>query len=57
MPIVIVETWDGKTQEQRERLIQGIVKAFADIGSNLEQLQIVIHEVPRANWGYGTKKQ
>jgi 4-oxalocrotonate tautomerase family enzyme len=57
LPVVIVETWEGKTQDQKDKLIKGIVKAFEDIGANIEQLQVVIHEVPKSNWGYGTKKQ
>ena len=55
MPVVIIETWTGKTQEQKDKLIKGIVKAFEDVGANVQQLQIVIHETPQNNWGYGAK--
>jgi len=32
VPVVIVELWQGRTEEQKEKLIKGIVKAFEDIG-------------------------
>jgi 4-oxalocrotonate tautomerase len=51
MPVVIVEMWEGRTPEQKEMLIKGITKAFEDIGVKTESLHIVIHDVPKANWG------
>ena len=51
MPIVIVEMWEGRTPDQKEKLIHGITKAFEEIGTKPESLHIVIHDVPRTNWG------
>ncbi len=51
MPVVIIEMWSGRTDEQKEKLIKGITKAFEDIGVKPEHLNIVIHDVPRSNWG------
>jgi 4-oxalocrotonate tautomerase len=51
MPVVIVEMWQGRTEEQKEKLIKGITKAFEDIGVTCEHLYIVIHDVPKCNWG------
>ncbi|HJX02346.1 MAG TPA: tautomerase family protein [Candidatus Bathyarchaeia archaeon] len=51
MPVVIVETWEGKTSEQKAKLIKGITKAFEDIGVKPEELSIIIHDVPKSNWG------
>lgn len=51
MPIVLVETWEGKTDEQKETLIKGITKAFREIGVHPESLTIIIHDVPKTNWG------
>lgn len=31
MPVVIVELWQGRTEEQKAKLIKGITKAFEDI--------------------------
>jgi 4-oxalocrotonate tautomerase len=51
MPVVIVEMWEGRTAEQKERLIKGITRAFEEVGAMVEHLHIVIHDVPKTNWG------
>jgi 4-oxalocrotonate tautomerase len=51
MPVVIVEMWEGRTSEQKETLIKGITRAFEQIGTKAEVLHIVIHDVPKSNWG------
>jgi len=56
MPVVIVEMWEGRTPEQKETLIKGIAKAFEEIGVKLDALHIVIHDVPKTNWGVGGRQ-
>ena len=51
MPVVIIETWSGKTDEQKAKLIKGITKTFVEIGVPADQVQIIIHDVPKTNWG------
>jgi 4-oxalocrotonate tautomerase len=52
MPVVVIEMWEGRTPEQKEKLIKGVVKAFEDsLGTKPESLNIVIHDVPKINWG------
>ena len=51
MPVVIVEMWEGRTDEQKEKLIKVITKAFEEIGVPAEALNIIIHDVPKTNWG------
>jgi 4-oxalocrotonate tautomerase len=51
MPVVIVEMWEGRGPEQKETLIKGITKAFEEIGVKPESLHIIIHDVPKNNWG------
>ncbi len=53
MPVVIVEMWQGRDEEQKSKLIKGITKAFVDIGVPASALQIVLHDVPKCNWGTG----
>jgi len=43
--------WEGRTAEQKEKLIKGITKAFEEIGVPPEALNIIIHDVPKTNWG------
>jgi 4-oxalocrotonate tautomerase len=51
MPVVIVEMWEGRSIEQKEKLIKGITKAFEEMGVKPEWLNIIIHDVPKNNWG------
>ena len=51
MPVVQVDMWEGRTEEQKEKLIKGITKAFEEIGVNPVGLTIIIHDVPKSNWG------
>jgi len=51
LPVVIIEMWEGRTEEQKEKLIKGITKAFEEIGVPPEALNIIIHDVPKTNWG------
>jgi 4-oxalocrotonate tautomerase family enzyme len=50
MPVVTIETWTGKTVEQKAKLMEGIKKAFQDIGVDPSGLTIIIHDIPRYNW-------
>ena len=50
MPVVTINTWKGKTVEQKRKLMEGIKKAFMDIGVDPASLTIIIHDVPRYNW-------
>ena len=53
MPVVTIETWKGKSVEQKAELMEGIKKAFEDIGVDPEGLTIIIHDIPRYNWAKG----
>jgi len=56
MPVVIIEMWSGRTDEQKEVLIKGITKTFSEIGVKPESLNIIIHDVPKNNWGLQGKQ-
>lgn len=51
MPVVIIEMWEGRTEEQKEKLIKGISKTFEEIGVKADWLEIIIHDIPKSNWG------
>jgi 4-oxalocrotonate tautomerase len=51
MPVVIVETWSGKSDDQKATLIKGITEVFGEIGVPADQVQVIIHDVPKTNWG------
>lgn len=55
MPIVVIEMWEGRTEEQKEKLIKGITEAFEDIDIPANWVNIIIHDVPKSNWGLNGK--
>jgi len=51
VPVVIVEMWEGKNLEQKEKIIKGITKVFEDLGTPAAAVNVVLHDVPKTNWG------
>lgn len=52
MPVVIVEMWEGRTVEQKRRLVEAITRAMVEIaGARPDHLHVIIHDVPRDSWG------
>ena len=51
LPVVVIEMWEGRTEEQKAKLIKGITEVFKEIGVEPEHLSILIHDVPKSNWG------
>ena len=50
MPVVTVEMWEGRTVEQKKKLVAGITAAMTDIGIAAEAIHIIIKDVPKHNW-------
>ena len=51
MPVVIIEMWAGRNDEQKATLIRGITRTFEEIGVKAESVHVIIHDVPKDNWG------
>ncbi|MEE8323525.1 MAG: tautomerase family protein, partial [Candidatus Bathyarchaeia archaeon] len=43
--------WEGRSVEQKEKLIKSISNAFEENGVAPEHLTIIIHDIPKTNWG------
>lgn len=56
MPVVRIEMWAGRTDEQKEILIRRVTEAFGEIGVSPEHVTVVIHDVPKSNWGMRGKQ-
>ncbi len=51
MPHVVVKMYPGKSEEQKQRLTDEIVKDFVELfGYKQESLSVAIEEVPQAEW-------
>ena len=53
MPIVHVYVWSGFSDEAKRKVITGITNLFTEMGIPGEAVEVVIHEVPKENWGVG----
>lgn len=55
MPVVIVQMWAGRSDEQKRTIVEGITEAFTRVGTPAEAVHVIINDVPRSNWGTGGK--
>ncbi|MDK6028856.1 2-hydroxymuconate tautomerase family protein [Ignisphaera sp. 4213-co] len=53
MPIVHVYMWSGVSREAKKKIVEGITQVFESIGVPKQAVEIVIHEIPKENWGIG----
>ncbi len=55
MPVVTVEMWEGRTIEQKKKLVEGITSVMTNMGIPREAVQIIIKDNPKHNWATGGK--
>ncbi len=55
MPVVIVEMWEGRTIDQKKKLVEGITESFVQIGVPREAVQVIVKDNPRHNWSIAGK--
>jgi 4-oxalocrotonate tautomerase family enzyme len=55
MPVVIVEWWEGRTAEQKRKVIAGITEVLNGVGIPPEATQVIIKDNPKVNWGTAGK--
>lgn len=53
MPIVHVYVWKGISNEAKKKIIAGITKVFTEINIPSEAVEVLIHDVPKDDWGVG----
>ncbi|MEM2211612.1 MAG: tautomerase family protein [Nitrososphaerales archaeon] len=51
MPIIHVYVWKGFSNNAKKKVIAGITKLFTEIGIPAEGVEVIIHEIPKENWG------
>jgi len=58
MPIVIIEMWEGRTEEQKRQLVHVLTQGCVDTLHCPESaVQVILHEVSRSNWGIAGELQ
>jgi 4-oxalocrotonate tautomerase len=56
MPVITVQMYEGRPVEQKRALVEAITKAMVEIAkSSADQCNVIIHDVPRTNWGLNNK--
>jgi len=53
MPIVHVYMWSGVSREAKAKIIRGVTKVFEELEIPIHAVEVVIHEIPKENWGVG----
>jgi 4-oxalocrotonate tautomerase len=54
MPTLRVEMLEGRTPEQKTKLVEALTQAVVDsLGSKPESVDILIYDIPRQNWATG----
>lgn len=56
MPLVEITLWEGRSGEVKERIMEEVTAALAHAsGAPAEAVEIIIHDVPKTDWGRGGK--
>ena len=57
MPVVTVDWYEGRTPEQKKKVIEGITEVLTKVaGVPPEATWVVIRDLPKTNWGMGGKQ-
>lgn len=52
MPVVVIDLWEGRSDEEKAQVIQGITKVLTDtLGISETAVTVIIHDIPKQNWG------
>jgi len=56
MPIITVDMWDIHDKPVMKKIIENLTKGMVDaIGCPPEAVHVIIHKVPKENWGIAGK--
>ncbi|MBC7131248.1 tautomerase family protein [Candidatus Bathyarchaeota archaeon] len=53
MPLVHVYVWKGFSEDAKRKVIDGVTRVFVELGVPAEAVEVLVHEVPKENWGVG----
>lgn len=52
MPVVTVQLFEGRTLEQKRKLVRAITDAMVEhAGARPDALHVILQEIPKENWG------
>ena len=54
MPLVHVYMFEGRTAEQRRKIVAGITQAMVDgAGTDAKEVHVLLHDMPISDWSNG----
>ncbi len=54
MPVIHVYTFEGKTVEQKKKIVAGITQAMVDgAGTEAKKVHVLIHDMSISDWSNG----
>lgn len=53
MPVVHVYVWKGFSNDAKKKVIAGITKVFTELNIPQHAVEVIIHEIPKEDWGVG----
>jgi len=54
MPMIRVEMFEGRTEEQKRALVENLTDAFVSAaGGSRDAVDVILYDVPKRNWGVG----
>jgi len=52
MPVVQIDWFEGRNQEQKRKLVEVITTALVEIGGTRpENVEIIFRDIPKSSWG------
>lgn len=51
MPLAQIYMWKGISQEVVKKIIAGITDVFVELDIPKQAVEVIVHEVPKSNWG------
>jgi 4-oxalocrotonate tautomerase len=53
LPLVEVSAFAGMSKENKMKVVEGLTKVLEDLGIPKQAISVIIHEIPKTNWGLG----
>lgn len=55
MPVVTIDMWP-RDAAVKQQIIEKVTAVFVDLGVSKDAVTVIIHDVPRQNWGSAGKQ-
>lgn len=53
LPVVQISVWAGMSEEAKKKVAEGMTRVLTELGIPKDAVNVIIYEVPKANWATG----